>query len=117
MVLIEDRKGGIYNRTLAAGCKPYQFLVSHLFLGSAIMMLQAIEFIGYAIYVGHDSASLRFIFLVSTLLILIGFSAILYGLCISVVTDSTLVATQCGVMATFPFFALSGELSKLAIIA
>lgn len=109
MALIEDRRCGIWNRTLAAGAEPYQFVISHLVLGTAVMILQAIEFIIYMIYIGHND-NLKFFVLVSALIFLLGFSGTLYGLCISVLTDSTLVATYFSILLTFPLISLGGEI-------
>lgn len=109
MALIEDRKSGIWNRALTAGAKPNHFLVSHLIIGSVLMIIQAAEFITYAFYVGNDTQRWSFIWLVSSLIILLGFCGTLYGLCISVLTDSNLVATYFSIIVTYPFLSLSGE--------
>lgn len=107
--LIEDRRSGIWNRTLSAGGTPLQFLISHLVCGSATMIIQAVEFIIYASFVGNDGHTLKFILSVSLLICLLGFSGTLFGLCISVFTDSVLVATYISLMLTLPLLSLSGE--------
>jgi hypothetical protein len=107
--LIEDRRSGIWNRTLSAGGSPLQFLISHMVCGSATMVVQAIEFIVYASFIGNDGHTLKFILSVSLLIILLGFSGTLFGLCISVFTDSVLVATYISLMLTLPLLSLSGE--------
>lgn len=109
MALIEDRKSGIWNRALTAGAKPNHFLVSHLIIGSLLMIIQAAEFITYAFYVGTDTHRWSFIWLVSSLIVMLGFCGTLYGLCISVLTDSNLVATYFSIIVTYPFLSLSGE--------
>lgn len=109
LALIEDRRSGIWNRTLTAGATPHQFLISHLVIGTCLMTLQALEFIAYAIYIGNDSHRWSFILLVSSLIFLLGFAGTLYGLCISVLTDSTLVATYFSIVITYPFLSLSGK--------
>lgn len=109
MALIEDRRSGIWIRTLTAGATPCQFLISHLIVNTVLMTFQAIEFLIYAIYVGNNSYDWRFILIVSALLLLLGLAATLYGLCISVMTDSSLNATYFSILLTFPFTSLSGE--------
>lgn len=108
MALIEDRRCGIWDRTMAAGATPRQFATSHLITGSAIMILQAIEFICYGLYVGHNH-SLGIILLLISLIIVTGLAGVLYGLCISIGTDSSLVATYFSVLITFPLISVSGE--------
>lgn len=109
LALIDDRRSGIWNRTLTAGATPHQFLASHIVIGTGLMILQALEFIAYAVYVGNESHKWSFILLVSSLIILLGLSGMLYGLCISVLTDSTLVASCFSIVITYPFLSLSGE--------
>lgn len=109
MALIEDRRCGIWNRTMAAGATPRQFVISHLITGSSMMILQAVEFICYGIYVGHNN-SLIIILQMSLLIIAMGFSGVLYGLCVSIGTDSSLVATYFSIIIAFPLICISGEL-------
>lgn len=108
MRLIEDRRSGIWNRTLSAGGTPVQFLISHMVCGSILMIIQATEFIVYAAFIGNDGHTLKFIVSVSMLILLLGFSGTLFGLCISVFTDSVLVATYISLMLTLPLLSLSG---------
>jgi ABC-type multidrug transport system permease subunit len=109
LTLIEDRRSGVWNRTLTAGATPLEFLISHLILGSSIMMIQAIEFIVYTIFIGNNGHTMRFLVSVSTFVILLGFSGTLFGLCISAITDSVLVATYISLVLTLPLLFLSGE--------
>lgn len=111
--LIEDRRSGIWNRTLIAGATPYQFLISQLIFGSALMFIQAIEFIIYAMFVGNGEDSLSYFLVVSSLVFLIGISGTLFGLLISVITDSVLVATYLSLVLLFPLLSLGGKLSFL----
>lgn len=107
LALIEDRLGGVWNRFAVAGVKPYQFLISHLISGSCLMFLQALEFIIFAIYLSFEY-SFNFIMLISLLLILMGLCGVIYGLMISVLTDSTLVSSFASLLALYPFLCLSG---------
>ncbi|CRL04755.1 CLUMA_CG017815, isoform A [Clunio marinus] len=108
MCLIDDRRSGVWHRSLVAGANPFQFFLSHLVIGSAIATLQALEFVVYAVLVGNDVDTWRFILLFTTLIILLGLAGILYGLVISVSTDSSLVASYFSVMIAYPFMCLSG---------
>lgn len=78
------------------------------------MLIQAIEFIIYATFIANDGHSLKFLLSVSSLIILLGFSGTLFGLCISVITDSVLVATYISLVLTLPLLSLGGELSTLS---
>lgn len=109
MALIDDRRCGIWHRSLMAGATPFQFFISHLITGTGLMSLQALEFIAYAIYIGNDSFRWKFILPAAALIFFLGLTGCLYGLCVSVLTDSTLAATYFSILATYPFLALSGE--------
>lgn len=106
--LIEDRIGGVWNRFAVAGVKPHQFLLSHLFSGASLMILQALEFVVYAVYLSFDF-SLNFVLLVSMLLIMMGLAGVLFGLTLSVLTDNTLVASFASLLGIYPFVSMSGE--------
>lgn len=108
MALIDDRRCGIWNRSLMAGATPFQFFIAHLITGTALMSLQALEFIVYAVYISNNSLRATFIIPVAALIFLLGEAGCLYGLCISVLTDSTLAANYFSILATYPFLALSG---------
>lgn len=116
LTLIEDRRSGIWNRTLTAGVTPLQFLISHLILGSATMLIQAIEFIIYSTFIANNGHTLEFLLLVSSLIILLGFSGTLFGLCISVMTDSVLVTTYISLVLTLPLLSLAGEFWKAVLL-
>jgi uncharacterized membrane protein len=107
--LIEDRHCGMWNRTLAAGIKPYQFFVSHLVVGALLMIIQSAVFIFYTFIAWNVNFSTRNIFLISSLILLVGLTGIIYGLCISTVTDSSLVASFLSIIIAYPYICLSGE--------
>lgn len=109
IAMIDDRRSGIWLRALTSGVSPHQFLLSHLIIGTGIMILQSIEFIIYTNLVGEDTGRLSCIVLIPLLIFLVGFSGILFGLCISVVTDSIIMATSCSTIAAYPFILVSGE--------
>lgn len=73
------------------------------------MLFQAAEFVVYTLIISDDNESWRLI-MIPILILLVGLAGTLYGLVLSVVTDSTLVATYFSVMLTFPFTFLSGKL-------
>ena len=112
MALIDDRRCGIWHRSLMAGATPFQFFIAHLITGGGLMTLQALEFIAYALYIGNNSYRWEFAVPTAGLIFFLGLAGCLYGLCISVLTDSTLAATYFSILATYPFLALSGELQK-----
>lgn len=116
MALIEDRRCGIWDRTMAAGATPRQFAISHLITGGAMMTLQAVEFICYGFYVSNNNDSWTKILLVAALIIGTGLAGVLYGLCISIGTDSSLVATYFSILIAFPLICLSGEIKNLFLI-
>lgn len=107
MTLIDDRQSGMWNRSVAAGVKPHQVLLSHFIVGTSVMISQIIPFIAYAFYVGSNIYSMRFIVLVTTLLLSVGFTGLLFGLCIAALTSSVLLAAN--VANPFPLLSLSGK--------
>jgi ABC-2 type transporter len=109
MVLVEERRSGIWNRVITAGVKPQHFFFAHLFTGCCLMMLQCLEFIVYSYAVATNRANLSNMLLVSGLLLLTGVGGVLYGLTISAITDSVVVSSCFSLVLGFPFITLSGE--------
>jgi ABC-type multidrug transport system permease subunit len=112
LALVEERRSGIWNRALTAGVKPCHFLLSHIVTGFLIMLLQTLEYIVYAIYVGPNSGQPAHLVLLSLLLLSTGLSGILYGLCVSAFTDSVIVAACFSLVLGFPFLSLSGKFKE-----
>lgn len=106
--MMEDRLGGVWNRFTVAGVKPNQFLISHLSFGSCLMLIQSIEFLGFALYIAFD-INLNYVVMVSLLLVLMGLTGVLYGLILSIITDNTLVSSIGSLLAMYPFLCLSGK--------
>jgi ABC-type polysaccharide/polyol phosphate export permease len=110
MVLMEERRSGIWNRVITAGVKPQHFFFAHFFTGSCLMLLQCLEFIVYSYAVTTNRDKLSNMLLVSALLLLTGIGGVLYGLTISAITDSVVVSSCFSLILGFPFVNLSGEL-------
>lgn len=108
IAMMEDRLGGVWNRFTVAGVKPTQFLISHLSFGSCLMLIQSIEFLGFALYIAFD-INLNYVVMVSLLLVLMGLTGVLYGLILSIITDNTLVSSIGSLLAMYPFLCLSGK--------
>lgn len=109
--MIDDRQSGLWVRALTAGVAPYQFVLSHLVIGTGIMVIQSVEFIVYAHLVVTDPHRWSFIVVVPLLIFLVGLSGILFGLVISILSDSTLLATTISTVVAFPFILISGKQS------
>jgi hypothetical protein len=106
--MIEERRGGIWNRLLVADVKPNQFLFSHLGWNSFLMILQACEFFAYSAYVALNF-NWNFAILIFSLLVLVGLAGILYGLFVSVITNSAIAAGSACSVALYPFISLCGK--------
>ena len=93
--MIEDRSEGTWNRLLVADVRPYQFVVSHFLTGSAVMVIQCLEFIFYSLYLASSlsTLTLNFALIASFLLLMMGFVGVLFGLLISVSTTDSTAAT------------------------
>lgn len=107
--MIDDRQSGLWVRALTAGVAPYQFVFSHLVIGTGIMIIQSIEFVVYAHLVVTDPHRWSFIVVVPLLIFLVGLSGILFGLVISILSDSILLATTISTVVAFPFILISGK--------
>jgi hypothetical protein len=113
--MVEERRSGIWNRVITAGVKPQHFFFAHLFTGCCLMVLQCIEFIIYSNAVSTNSGKPDNMILVSCLLLLTGTAGVLYGLLISTITDSVVVASCLSLVLGFPWITLSGEKSYFSL--
>lgn len=109
IAMIDDRQSGLWLRALTAGVAPYQFVFSHLVTSTGIMIIQSIEFVVYSHLVVADPHRWSFIVVVPLLIFLVGLSGILFGLVISMLSDSILLATTISTVVAFPFILISGK--------
>lgn len=78
-VFIDDRSEGIWDRVLAAGVKPTEFLLAHIITQSVIMIIQCSGIIFLAAVVfGIENHGCSFTAIL--LLLLIGFLGICHGM-------------------------------------
>ena len=94
--------------------RPYQFAVSHFITGSAVMVVQCLEFIIYSFYLTLSLSLLtwNFVLITSFLMLLMGFVGVLFGLLISVFMTNSTLANFATLMAFYPFLTLSGEFQR-----
>lgn len=105
--LIADKCDGIWNRVLLAGVDPIEILCSHIISNSVILFLQCIEF-----YIFANIFKLEMqgpLWIVMSLLMLVGFSAIIYGLAISILANDFMTATFTSSLIFFPMIIMCGK--------
>lgn len=108
-----QRIDGTWDRTIAAGAKPYHFLVAQLMEGLLFATIQFIEsYVCILIFltVNLNWTSLIVLMLLILLTILAGQT---FGLMISVVVKSVLVSYMCSQFTVFPLLIISGKLLNL----
>lgn len=98
---------------MTAGATPNQFLISRVIVSSAVMIFQAVEYMIYAIMIDERSHhSLGYLALIAVFLVTFGFSGMLFGFCVSILTDSLVEATYFTCISLFPFLTLAGKSSS-----
>lgn len=99
-IFITDRLEGIWDRTLVAGISTTELLLAHIITQSTVMLLQCIEIVVLAAFIFNTENNGDNLTVI-VLLMLLGFSGMLYGLFISIFCDSH---TMANFMATGSFY-------------
>lgn len=105
---VSDRLDGIWNRVLLAGVEPVEILVSHMISNSIIMFLQSIEMVIVTTYVfklENEGDDLTVILLI----LLVGLSAISYGLAVSILANDYMTATFASTLIFYPMMIFCGK--------
>lgn len=109
-----ERLEGTWNRSIACGARPRDFLVSHLISGLLTISVQCIEHAIYVLFVVTGNLSLSSALILVALLILTSVAGAVFGLLVSVLSKTATVALLCTQVLTFPVTFISGEeLGKL----
>jgi len=98
----------MWDRVLIAGVGPLEMLLAHIISGSVFMIFQSIQYFCFTVFVFHGTANSSF-FLVALMLLLVGFTAILYGLGVSIYSNTYTTATFLSSSVFLPIMSLSGE--------
>lgn len=107
-IFITDRLEGIWDRTLVAGISTTELLLAHIITQSTVMLVQCIEIVVLATFIfnTHNHGDN---FTVVLLLMMLGFSGMLYGLFISIFCDSHTMANFMATGSFYPMIILCGE--------
>lgn len=105
---ISDRLDGIWNRVLLAGVVPSEFLTAHVITNSAIMLLQSVEFLIVTNFI-FELENRGSSWLVISLIFLVGVSAIMHGLAVSILAKDFTTATFASSLVFYPMMIMCGE--------
>lgn len=105
---VSDRLDGVWNRVLLAGVEPTQILISHIISNTVIMILQSFEYLIITTQI-YELESRGNDWTVAALVLLVGFSAIVYGLAISALAKDFTTATLGSSMIFFPLMIACGK--------
>lgn len=107
-IFITDRLEGIWDRTLVAGITTTELLIAHIITQSLVMLVQCIEIVILAGVI-FDTQNRGDGLTIVILLLLLGFSGMLYGLFISIFCDSHTMANFMATGSFYPMIILCGE--------
>lgn len=108
-IFITDRLEGIWDRTLVAGVSTTELLIAHIITQSTVMLMQCVEIVILAAFI-FNTENHGDNFTVIFLLMLLGFSGMLYGLFISIFCDSHTMANFMATGSFYPMVILCGKL-------
>lgn len=114
-IFITDRLEGIWDRTLVAGVSTTELLIAHIITQSTVMLMQCIEIVILAAFI-FNTENHGDNFTVIFLLMLLGFSGMLYGLFISIFCDSHTMANFMATGSFYPMVILCGMKVKLKVL-
>jgi ABC-type multidrug transport system permease subunit len=104
---ISDRLDGVWNRILLAGVDPIEVFMSHIIFSSFVVGLQTVEFVIVTTYF-FELENLGNYWLVMTLIVLVGLSAILYGIAVSILSNDYMTATFSSTLIFYPMMIMCG---------
>lgn len=107
-IFITDRLEGIWDRTLVAGISTTELLIAHIITQSIVMLFQCGEIVFLAGFI-FDTKNHGDNFTVVLLLLLLGFSGMLYGLFISIFCDSHTMANFMATGSFYPMIIMCGK--------
>lgn len=107
-IFITDRLEGIWDRTLVAGISTSELLLAHIITQSTVMLVQCAEIVILAAFI-FNTHNYGDNFTVILLLMMLGFSGMLYGLFISIFCDSHTMANFMATGSFYPMIILCGE--------
>jgi ABC-2 type transporter len=111
MSIISERADGTWNRVIAAGVKPNQFLISHFLEGFIIMIIQFGEYYCYISFMLSTELTLSGTLITSALVFMTGICGLIFGLFVSIVTKSVMASFSCAQFFVYPMIFLSGKLN------
>jgi ABC-type multidrug transport system permease subunit len=108
--VISERAEGTWNRVLAAGVDPRDFLISHLIVGFFTSLVQFAEWFGYIFVFLSAQITLNSLLVSSLLLFMNGLAGLCFGLFLSVVTNSVTTSLLVSQNFIYPTNFVSGKL-------
>lgn len=109
MSIISERADGTWNRVIAAGVKPNQFLISHFLEGLVIMLVQFVEYFCYINFLLSTQLSLNATLIISSLVFLTGICGLIFGLFVSIVNTTVMGSFVVAQFFVYPTIFMSGE--------
>lgn len=107
-LFITERLEGIWDRVLVAGISAMEILLAHIMTQTVVLTLQCAEILYFAAFIfgiENKGDNLTIIFL----LVLLGFSGMLFGLLISITCDSHTTASYVATGFFYPMIVLCGK--------
>lgn len=104
---VSDRLDGIWNRIVLAGVEPVEVLISHIVFNSFMVVVQTAGFFIIMTFVfkfKNDGSS----WLVLALVLLVGLSAITYGIAVSILAKDYVTATFASTLVFYPMMLMCG---------
>lgn len=106
--MITERRSGMWNRSIAAGVKPFHLLLSHIIVGFSASLVQSIEVFG--VFQSFQRVALvDSIFSMALLMVLNGFAGVACGILVSSCTDSFFVSLNIILFFFLTSVSLSGK--------
>lgn len=106
--LIGDRLEGIWNRMLLANVDPFEVLLSHTITSLFIMLLLSVEFIIVSEYI-YKLENRGSGWIVILMVFMIGLTAILYGLAVSILSKDFMTAVFASTLIFYPMMIMCGK--------
>lgn len=106
---VSDRLDGVWNRVLLADVDPFDILVSHIIsnMFNVVLLCGDVYFVSMYVYdLENQGSSL----IVSSMLLLTGVEAILYGLAVSILSKDYVTATFASTVIFYPMLVMCGKI-------
>lgn len=107
-LFITERLDGVWDRILVAGVSAIEILSAHIITQTVVLTVQCAEILYFAAFIFGNENKGDHLTLIS-LLVLLGFSGVMFGLLISIGCDSHTTASYVATGAFYPMIVLCGK--------